>query len=147
VILDCLSQATETKDKFQGLPIGARAVQIADGGTSTYFLTTFGRAPRVTVCACEASSSPTLSQALHMLNGPTVEGKIQQGQQIPRWLKEGKTPEQVIETIYISSLARKPSDEELKAHMNIVAADKDPAVGLHDIYWAVLNSREFIFNH
>lgn len=147
VILDCLAQATATKDKFRGLPLGARAVQIADGNTSTYFLTTFGRSPRVTVCACEATSSPTLSQALHMLNGPTVEGKIQQGQQIPAMLKEGKTPQQVIEAIYVQSLCRKPSDEELKAHLSIVAADKNPETGLHDVYWAVLNSREFIFNH
>jgi hypothetical protein len=147
VILDCLGQATETKDKFRGLPLGARAVQIADGNTSNYFLTTFGRSPRVTVCACEATSSPTLSQALHMLNGPTVENKIKQGGQIAAMLKEGKTPEQVIEAIYVQSLCRKPSDEELKVHLSLVAADKNPAIGLHDVYWAVLNSREFIFNH
>jgi hypothetical protein len=147
VVLDCITQTTETKDKFRGLPLGARAVQIADGRTGTYFLTTFGRSPRDTVCACEATTSPTLSQALHMLNGSTVEGKVRQGGQIPKMLKEGKSPEQVIEDIYIRCLSRKPSDEELKAHLSIVAADKNPEVGLQDIYWAVLNSREFIFNH
>ena len=71
-LLDCISQATETKDKFQGLPMGARAVQIADGGSSTYFLTTFGRATRETVCSCEVKMEPTLSQALHLLNGDTT---------------------------------------------------------------------------
>ena len=55
-----------------GLPLGARAVQIADGSTSNYFLTTFGRATRETVCACEVKTEPTLSQALHLLNGDTV---------------------------------------------------------------------------
>ena len=69
VLLDCICQVTETQEKFPGLPLGARAVQIADGGTSTYFLTTFGRAPRNTVCACEVKTEPTLSQALHLLNG------------------------------------------------------------------------------
>ena len=54
---------TETKNKFQGLPLGARAVQIADGGVSTYFLTTFGRATRETVCSCEVKLEPTLSQS------------------------------------------------------------------------------------
>lgn len=147
IVLDCITQVTETKDKFRGLPLGARAVQIADGRTGTYFLTTFGRSPRDTVCACEATTSPTLSQALHMLNGSTVEGKIRQGGQIAAMLKEGKSPQQAIEAIYVRCLSRKPSDEELKAHLSIVAADKNPEVGLQDIYWAVLNSREFIFNH
>ena len=67
MLRDCISQVTETKDKFRGLPLGARAVQIADGATSDYFLTTFGRSPRETVCACDVRSEPTLSQALHLL--------------------------------------------------------------------------------
>jgi hypothetical protein len=44
VLLDAISQITDTPNKFQGLPLGARAVQIADGAASNYFLTTFGRA-------------------------------------------------------------------------------------------------------
>ncbi|MGC8642632.1 MAG: DUF1549 domain-containing protein, partial [Isosphaeraceae bacterium] len=67
-LLDAISEVTETKDKFQGLPLGARAVQIADGQSSTYFLTTFGRATRETPCSCEVKLEPTLSQALHLLN-------------------------------------------------------------------------------
>ena len=72
MLLDCICQVTETKDKFRGLPLGARAVQIADGATTDYFLTTFGRSPRETVCACDVRTEPTLSQALHLLNGDTV---------------------------------------------------------------------------
>src|SRR5262249_15623955 len=78
-MLDCLSQVTETKNKFPGLPQGARAVQIADGSISTYFLTTFGRATRDTVCSCEVKLEPTLSQSLHLLNGDTTTPKIQAG--------------------------------------------------------------------
>src|SRR5690606_10494486 len=78
-LLDCICQVTGTQEKFRGLPLGARAVQIADGRTSNYFLTTFGRSPRETVCAAEAKTEPTLSQALHMLNGSTIQGKITQG--------------------------------------------------------------------
>ena len=66
------AQVTETKNKFPGLPLGARAVQIADGSVSTYFLTTFGRATRETVCSCEVQLEPTLSQSLHLLNGDTT---------------------------------------------------------------------------
>ena len=68
-MLDIVSQVTETQDKFDGLPKGARAVQIADGSVSTYFLTTFGRPQRETVCSCEVRLEPTLSQSLHLMNG------------------------------------------------------------------------------
>src|SRR5207237_927690 len=77
--LDCISQVTETKNKFPGLPLGARAVQIADGNVGNYFLTTFGRATRETVCSCEVKLEPTLSQSLHLLNGDATTGRIAQG--------------------------------------------------------------------
>src|SRR4029077_17814538 len=56
VLLDCISEVTETQDKFNGLPKGAHAVEIADGNTANYFLTTFGRASRTTVCSCEVKT-------------------------------------------------------------------------------------------
>lgn len=146
-LLDCISEVTETKDKFQGLPLGARAVQIADGGTSTYFLNTFGRSTRATVCSCEVKTDPTLSQSLHMINGDTIEGKIRGGGLIQRQLAAGKTPDQVIETIYIRGLSRKPTPEELAKLKAAVAEEKEPQKALEDIFWAVLNSREFVFNH
>src|SRR5262249_32648021 len=71
-LLDCLSQITAIPEKFQGLPLGARAVQVADGTSSNYFLTSFGRSLRTTVCAAEATTEPTLSQALHLINGDTL---------------------------------------------------------------------------
>src|SRR5262249_17946977 len=101
VLLDCISGVTETKNKFQGLPLGARAVQIADGTASTYFLTTFGRAVRETVCSCEVKMQPTLSQALHLLNGDAVTQRVQAGGLIARRLAEKKTPSDIVEELYI----------------------------------------------
>jgi hypothetical protein len=146
-LLDCLSQVTETEEKFRGLPLGARAVQIADGTTSNYFLTSFGRAPRETVCACEVSTDPSLSQALQLLNGDAVHGKIQRGGVVKKLLDEGKTAEQAIESLYIRCLTRKPTAEELASLTTLVNAAPNPQVGLEDVMWAVLNSREFLFNH
>jgi hypothetical protein len=146
-LLDCISQVTQTKDKFQGLPLCSRAVQVADGNTSTYFLTTFGRATRNTVCSCEVKTEPTLSQSLHLLNGDTVEGKIRGGGFIAQALAAGKTPDQVIASIYIRCLSRQPSADELTRLKAAVAGEPDPAKALEDIFWAVLNSREFMFNH
>ena len=151
VMLDNLSQLTDTKNKFKGLPLGARAVQIADGGITNYFLTTFGRATRESVCSCEVKMEPTLSQALHLMNGENVTQKIDQGAVVKKALAEGKKPEQVIEDIYIGSYSRIPTAKEKKALIAQVAkAGEDKAKQeqvLNDIFWAILNSKEFMFNH
>ena len=146
-LLDCIRQVTGNEDKFRGLPLGARAVQIADGSTSNYFLTTFGRARRTTVCACETQTDPTLSQALHLLNGDTVTRKVTQGGIIKQLLEGGASAEQVIEDLYIRSLARRPTEEEMAQLQTLVADAADVNQGLEDVFWALLNSREFIFNH
>ena len=146
-LLDCISQATGTKDKFRALPLGARAVQIADGATSTYFLDTFGRSPRDTVCAADVRTDPNLSQSLHLLNGQTVEGKVQQGGLVRDMLKDKKTSEQIIESIYIRCLSRRPEADELKKLQTVMASETNQQKALEDIFWAVLNSREFLFNH
>jgi hypothetical protein len=146
-LLDCISQVTLTKEKFRGLPLGARAVQIADGATSNYFLTTFGRSARTTVCADEATTDPSLSQALHLINGNAVSGKINQGGLLNQWKQQGLPPEAVIDRIYFKCLCRYPTEAEKARLMQIVQESGNPDVGLHDCFWAVLNSREFIFNH
>ncbi|MDZ4685478.1 MAG: DUF1549 and DUF1553 domain-containing protein [Planctomycetaceae bacterium] len=146
-MLDILSQVTTTKDKFPRLPVGARAVQIADGATSTYFLTTFGRATRETACSCEVKMEPTLSQALHLLNGDATNNKIQQGKLVATWLKDGQTAPQIVEKIYLRCLSRKPLPEEMAALAPLLQGEKPSPTALEDIFWAVLNSREFVFNH
>lgn len=147
VLLDCVSQVTETQDKFTGLPRGARAVQIADGNTSTYFLTTFGRAKRETVCSCEVKMDPNLSQALHLLNGETVQNKIEQGGVVKRWVREGRTPEQIIESLYFRCLGRAPTAAETSRLKSFVTDPKSAEQTLNDVFWSLLNAKEFVFNH
>ncbi len=146
-LLDTITAVTDTKDKFSGLPVGARAVQIADGTSSTYFLKTFGRATRETPCSCEVKMEPTLSQALHLLNGDTVNAKIQQGGLIPKLLKDKKTPEERITELYMRCFSRKPTNEELGTLTGILKGNPDRNQALSDMFWALLNSREFLFNH
>ncbi len=148
-LLDTISLVTETQDKFQGLPKGARAVQIADGQSSTYFLTTFGRATRETACSCEVKMEPTLSQALHLLNGDTVNAKIKQGGVIQKLMKTRKQPDEWLTDLYIRCLSRKPAKEEIDKLLPILTKGKpaDQAQALDDVFWALLNSREFLFNH
>jgi hypothetical protein len=146
-MLDIITQVTDTKNKFQGLPTGARAVQIADGGVTTYFLTAFGRPTRETVCSCEVRLEPTLSQSLHLLNGTTVEPKIAQGNLVGKMLQEKKTPAQIIEHLYIRCLSRAPKPDELKNLLDLVAKNPNKQQALEDVFWAIMNSREFMFNH
>ena len=147
ILLDSITQVTDTRNKFQGLPLGARAVQIANGNTSTYFLTTFGRAKRDTVCSCEVKMEPNLSQALHLINGDTANRKIEQGKIVEKLLAAGKTPDDVLDALYIRTLSRRPTPKELSKLNEILAAEKDSKQVLNDVFWALLNSREFLFNH
>jgi hypothetical protein len=147
VLLDCINEVTESADKFQGLPKGARAVEIADGNVNNYFLTTFGRATRGTVCSCEVRVEPNLSQALHLLNSDSLQGKMGNGGVVKKLLAKEKDTGKVIEELYLRCFARPPADKELaklKAHFGNGKSDEQV---LTDIFWALLNSKEFIFNH
>ena len=93
---------------------------------------------------------PNLSQALHLLNGDTVNSKIQAGGLIPVLVKEGKTNEQIIEEFYWRCVARPPTQTEQTKLATYFAEVKTPAernIVLTDIFWSVMNSKEFIFNH
>ncbi|MDG1326291.1 MAG: PSD1 and planctomycete cytochrome C domain-containing protein [Opitutales bacterium] len=147
VLLDVVSQVTKTKNKFQGLPLGARALQIADGRFTNYFLTTFGRATRETVCSCEVVMEPNLSQALHLLNGDVTNSRITQGRIVQAMLKEGKDPETVIENLYLRCYSRKPRADEKANLLASLDGEESLESALNDIFWALLNSKEFIFNH
>lgn len=147
VLLDCINLVTTSQEKFPGLPVGARAVHIADGNTSTYFLATFGRAKRESVCSCEVRMEPNLSQALHLINGETTNAKIQQGGLIPSLLQAGKAPAEVITELYVRCFSRKPSAAEMAQLLELTAGQQNPQESLEDIFWSMLNSREFLFNH
>lgn len=147
VLLDAISQVTQTQNKFPGLPLGARAVQIADGGVTDYFLTTFGRATRETVCSCEVRMEPNLSQALHLINGEATHQRMTEGGAVKKMLEAGSEPRQVIEDLYLRCLSRPPSRREMDAFMAELAAEPEhPQKVVEDIFWALLNSKEFLFN-
>jgi hypothetical protein len=90
---------------------------------------------------------PTLSQALHLLNGDTVNAKIQQGGLIPKLIATKKRPEERITELYIRCLSRKPTQDEIARLGPALSQGNDPAQALGDLFWALLNSREFLFNH
>ncbi len=147
VLLDCISQVTGTTDDFRGLPAGSRAIQIADGQTPNYFLSTFGRSTRNTACSCEVKTSPTLSQALHLLNGETTSGKIAEGRLIERLMQQHDDPLTVVRELYVACLSREPVPAELEKIQARIEEQSDLQQSLTDLFWALLNSNEFVFNH
>jgi hypothetical protein len=138
---------TDTTEKFNGLPRGSRAIEIADGRTTSFFLTTFGRATRETVCSCEVKMEPNLSQALHLLNGDTVNGKVLNGGLVKKMMKEGKDKDQVMDELYLRCLGRTPTTEERTKLVAFFKDEKKSDEVLNDLFWSLLNSKEFIFNH
>ena len=146
VLLDVITQVTQTKNKFKGLPLGARAVQIADGNVGNYFLTTFGRATRETVCTCEVKMEPNLSQALHLMNGDIVQARIKNGGLTKELLKE-QSPTEVLKQLYLRTLCRPPSVDEQTAILGQLEKESDKQAAMDDVFWALLNSKEFIFTH
>ncbi len=147
VLLDCISQVTGTTDRFPGLPKGGRAVQVPDGHVPNYFLTTFGRSSREKACSCEVQTTPTLSQALHLINGETTTGKIVEGRVVETLLAELRDPAAVAQALYVRCLSRPPSPVEAGRIRSRFAAAPEPVKPLQDLFWALLNSNEFLFNH
>ncbi|MDP0492672.1 MAG: PSD1 and planctomycete cytochrome C domain-containing protein [Verrucomicrobiota bacterium JB023] len=151
ILLDVIAQVTRTPNKFKGLPAGASAVQIADGNTSNYFLTTFGRATRATVCSCEVSMEPNLSQALHLLNGDSTHQRVLRGGVVRDLHKEHQREgEPIIRSLYLLTLCREPNSGELQHLMEKRSAHTGPKELIDfdtDLFWALMNSKEFLFNH
>jgi hypothetical protein len=148
VLLDAISQVTDTQVKFSSLPLGARAVDIAGGGGGNYFLDVFGRPSRESACSCERRNEPTLAQVLHLVNGSTYTNAIENAENsLNQQLKAEATNEAIIEDLYLAAFSRKPSEGEALKMANYVTESPERKAALEDIYWSVLNSKEFVFTH
>jgi hypothetical protein len=123
VLLDSITRVTGTEDRFPLSPPGTRAVQIHTGEVSTYFLTTFGRAPRETPCSCEVNKEANLSQALHLVNGDTLTTKVAQTKLIREMVEKSAKPEAIIDELYVRTLCRKPKDDETKRLVAIITRE------------------------
>ncbi len=148
VLLDAISSLTATTTSFNGLPKGARATQIPDGTIDNPFLKTFGRPARELACECERESESNLSQALQLIGGATVNGKLRDdGGRMAALAKSGKPPEQIIRELYAVALSREPNASEEAAAAKHLAAAKDKRQAIEDLGWVLINSKEFLFRH
>ena len=150
VLLDTLSQATGAPTQFKGYPEGWRAIQLPDSNVDSYFLKSFGRPDREKTCECERTAEPSVTQVLHISNGDTLNKKLTaKGNRLENLLSEKTPPEKIVEEIYLSALCRFPTTAEKEKMIKTFesAEEKERRQVLEDIYWAVLSSREFLFNH
>ncbi len=150
VLLDAIDQVTGTQTSFGGIPAGTRAVQLPDNGFNSYFLTVFGRPESSSACECERSSEANLAQSLHLLNSGEIQGKLTAGNGHAQTLANDKTrPHEVrIRELYLLAFSRPPQAEEMTialAHIN--KNEMDPKRAYEDIVWALINTKEFLFNH
>jgi hypothetical protein len=148
VLLDAISQGTGVPDTFPGYPAGMRALQLPDPTLKSYFLTLFGRSERVTACACERNGEVTMPQLLHLQNGDDVLNKIRAGDgRLAALLKEKKGDAQVTEELFLATLSRPPSAKETEAVTKALGDGGTREEVYRDLFWALLNSKEFTFNH
>src|SRR5262249_16653308 len=147
-VLDAVSRATGVPEQFKGFPLGTGAVDLPEGGIDHPFLQAFSRPVRDVVCECAREDDPSLPQVLHMLNNAGVLAKVRSSKgRVAGWLKEGKSPDEIVEFIYLSTLSRRPTPHEKDLVRKHLAAVEDKTTGLQDVQHALLNVNEFLLRH
>ncbi len=148
VLLDAISTVTGTTTPFSGLPSGARATQIPDGKMDNPFLKTFGRPARELACECERESDSNLSQALQLIGGATVNGKLRDDNgRMAALAKSDKSPEDITKELYLIALSREPNSTEMAAAVKHLKDAKDRRQAVEDLGWVLINTKEFLFRH
>ncbi|GIW78631.1 MAG: S-layer protein [Gemmatales bacterium] len=154
VLLDAVDQVTGSPTEFTAMggykfPKGTRAIELPDAYVSDYFLTVFGKPKRESACECERETDVTLAQRVHLLNGSTVSRKL--GSRVARLMADKRPEDEKIKDIYLSFFARYPTADELGAIKQYLAErskdERTRSAAYSDILWALINTKEFIFNH
>ena len=161
VLQDAITSVTQVSPKYANITLsdgstaktdfykdGTRALQLFDSAVTSYFLKTFGRNEREITCECERSNKPSMVQVLHLSNGKTLNDNLRNDKSCVTPLVE-RDNAALIEEAYLLCLARPPSAEEtkrLEAVFRVATAAERRAV-IEDLFWALMTSREFLFQH
>ncbi len=129
---------------------GTRALELYDSAVKSYFLKTFGRNERQITCECERSNQPSMIQVLHLANGDTLNDKLSRKDGvIDGMLKAKMSDEKLIEAAYLKTLSRRPNERELAGLIDMLKGLKpeERRIAMEDLFWGLMTSREFLFQH
>lgn len=162
ILLDSISQVTAVPTPFNQIafpgadnqktefyPLGTRAIQLYDSAVASYFLKTFGRNQREITCECERTNETSMVQVLHVSNGDTLNEKLSTpDNRIKQLLDENLSDEEIIRRAYLICLAREPEPGKLAELKEVFAASEESKrVLVEDLFWSLISSTEFMFNH
>lgn len=162
VLFDSIDDVTGAKTTFANLPPGTRAIALPDNSynKSTQFLRVFGRPDSTSVCECERVQSSSLAQSLHLINSSEMKSKLTyRGGRIESLAKDEIPITEKVEKLYLSAFSRKPTEREIEIAVKYleapaIDASEKPVTGqqalkqnLMDLAWALMNTKEFMFNH
>lgn len=141
------------KQKTEFYPEGTKAIQLYDSAVENYFLDAFGRNPRNIVCECERSAEPTMVQVLHISNGNTINEKLESASSRVETLLQlrhnGLSDEALVDEIYLTCFSRFPTAEKREELLKFLTpvGSADERATIEDIFWGLMSTREFLFNH
>ena len=147
-ILDAVDQVTQTATAFDTMPDRTRAVSLPDSSFRSYFLTVFGRPEATTACECERANDSTLAQSLHFANSKELIAKLAESNGLSTSLANRTSSHQEnLQELYLRAFSRRPSDSELKPAVAYLESKSNKLEAYQDLTWAILNCKEFLFNH
>ena len=163
VLLDSIDGITGSSTAFAGQLAGTRAVALPDDSynSSSYFLTVFGRPEMDSACECERAQGASLAQTLHLLNSKNIQDKLAgAGGNADKLASQGdRANEDKIIELYKRAFSREPKDDEMKTAIDYINKKTQQAkenggkineankMAYEDLVWALLNTKEFLFNH
>ena len=161
VLQDAITSVTRISPKYDKITLadgsthgtnfyrdGTRALQLFDSSVTSYFLKTFGRNEREITCECERSNKPSMVQVLHLSNGDTLNSNLRSEQSCVNVMIP-QSDEEIIEETYLLCLSRPPSDGERERLIAMFDStpEKERRAAIEDLFWALMTSREFLFQH
>ncbi|MCH2200923.1 MAG: DUF1553 domain-containing protein [Fuerstiella sp.] len=149
-LYDAFHKVTGTYESFADMPAGTRALQLVDSSNVPYFLKVFGQPAGDTACECERSPDANLAQSLHLLNSSEVQNKVgKDGARAKTLAADTERPHHDrVQELYRAAFSRTAEADEMQVALSYIESHKDniPAA-YEDILWALINTKEFLFNH
>lgn len=161
VLYDAVQALLLSPSKFEGLPEGTRAIALPDNSfnASSYFLTVFGRPDSSSACECERSADASLSQSLHLLNAKDIQERLaaDSGRAAKLAADSSRSDDAKLREVYLTAYGRHPTADEARVAIDYLTRKLQAAEAAQrqkvqreaweDTIWAVINSKEFLFNH